>query len=917
MKTWLDANAGSASLSTLRDFYYTAMNNGHFQTAATVAEALYKRADTSDNRSLLVNAYLRSYQYSKALPHLREMRGESSRAEADYVTTLEVVAKKNRQARAELMNYVEAKLARGGMSQSEQRRLVFLLLNNGRKDNARDIIEANAARHGGQWQTMLDQLNGATGGEVADKVRIMAPQERVAYALQPEIGRERMREVAFGLIEDGYEQQALTIFNQLAAASGPGSEDVNDILFLLEKRSPQAALNWMDQRRRNAQSSKERLAWSQLIADKSDPYAFMSLISSDPSLLQQPNLRDRYFFELANHGSQEEYTNAMRPWVQATKDINGLIEYAKVADAKGYRSAAMAAYKRAYALDNTNEKALHDLGINAFLQADYSEATKYLDRYFTSRGKGVSAAGNPYLAAYYKAEMLRRSGEKTEAKRFYQKAFEGARVLSNQSVSSQSIMYSSMFHLGQSEQAIRGFRTLLQSFPKDRTLLADYMTVLIEYKYYDEAQRVANQYDYSPRLRTPERGIRPISSNEEFELHYSVTPVSQQVGTYRPTDETLRLQLLYARIEQENGDRDAALNRLGIMQRYYPGNPELDGYIASIESAGGNYNRALQLLNQASSLTPQNEDIAQLKKNIRKVHGEYVKLDHEWRRIGNSDEQITSLSGKAMIDQTTEFGVILQNNEIDTSQVRRSSDGVIADDEYSKQRGEVYISSYTDAGSRHKFSLLGNSSSLGAGYAYAFNNSLGRTDIIFDLNRPYWDFVEAAVEDAGRDRIGLTHSAQLSDTVSFFGETSLNRYNIQGDANTASSYLLRMSFVKKINDAQPYFGLGYGFDGEYMIDKEYRRDAGNNVYSTFPLTAREIHFVSAIFQHAFTQTLTGDLVAGYAFDRLGDHGPSVEGKLTQELTDSLEAQVRARYGLETNNSDDNASTVGGHLLWRY
>lgn len=913
MQEWLAANPQATTATNLRDLYYTAANHDHYQTAAVVAEHLNTIAQSNEHEAMLVNAYLRTYQYSKALPYLRQNKDGSAQVESDYITALEVLAKRDKESRKELVGYIQDKLANGGLSQSETRRYAYILINNGRKDIARPLVAANAKAHGGEWKKMLAQLDGE-GGTAKDPIRSLSPEERVAKASEAGMSREKRREIAFGLKEDGYQDEALHIFNRLASAAQPGSEDVNDLLYLLEQRNPRDALTWMDARRRNATSEAERMAWSKMIADKSDPYAYMALISSDPSLLTVPTLRDRYFYALAEHGSEAEYTQAMKPWIGATNDVDGLIKYARIAEGQGYRQAAVNAYQRANQLDGNNLDALHDLGVSAFLQANYSEANRYLDRYFAVRNQNPSAGGNPYLAAFYKAELLRRDGQKEEAQKYFAQSFEGARVLREQSVGSQSIMYTSLFHLGRANDAIAGFRTLLASFPKNRTLLADYMTVLIEYKYYDEAQRVANQYDYAPAQQA---NGTPYSYLNGEVVYFEFIPVNQQVASFQQTDETLRLQLLYARIELENGDREAALNRLRIMQQYYPNNPELMGYTASIESAGGNYNRALQLLNKAQSLTPQNEDLAQLKKNIQKVHGQHVKLDHEWRRIGNSDEQISTFSGMASIDATTEIGIVAQNDEVDGSQVRRTRDGAIVDSEHSKQRGQIYLNSYTDAGSRHQFSLFGNSSDVGAGYAYAFNNSIGRTDIIVDWHRPYWDFTQAVIEDANRDRVGFTHMAQLSDTVSFFGETSVNRYNLQDEADAASSYLLRMSFVKRIRDAQPYVGIGYGFDGEYMIDKQYRNTAAGVRYGAFDLTAREIHFLSAIFQHAFTSSLTGDLVAGYAVDRLGDHGPSVEAKLTQELTDEVEIQARARYGLETNNTDDNASTVGGHLLWRY
>ena len=918
MEAWLSANAESATQSTLRNFYYTASNNGHHQTATLIAESMYERAQTEENRDILVNAYLRSYNYGKALPYLREAKNTSSRAEGDYVTALERLARNNSSARKELMEYSKDKLNRGGLSQSEQQRYVYLLLNNGEKQYARNVIETNASRYGGNWSKMLSQLDGESGG-AGDTIRNLPPEERVQYALQEGVERERQREIAFGLIEDGHEPHAIQIFNQLASRQMPGTEDVNDLLFLLEKHNPQDAVTWMDARRRNAPTQEERMEWTNLLAEKSDPYAFMALVSSDPSLLGYTHLRKRYFYSLARHGSREEYSNAMRPWVDATNDPEALVEYAEIGEGQGYTNAALYAYKRAYALDSSNLQVLRRLGTNAFMQADYSNAEKYLDQYFRTLSQSPSATDNPYLAAYYKAQLLRRDRENEAAKQFFQQTIDSGRQLSNPSASDMALMYSSMFHLGRVEEAVQGYRNLLERNPRDRSLLAEYMTVLIEYKYYEEAQRVANKYDYQPTIQ---RSGVPLSSNQAYEHNgsfYRFVKVAATNTDLAPAvvDETLRLQMLYARIELENGDRTAALNRLRIVEKYYPNNPTLLGYIASIESAGGNYNKALQMVEQASALSPMNEDLRALEHSIRKVHGDFLKADYDWRRTGNSDEYISTLSGRATVMPNNEIGFVVQNDDINTSDVRRSYNGTVGDDDYQKNRGQIYFNHYDDEGSRYQASVFGNNYTAGAGFAFAFNNSLGRTDLILDYNRPYWDFVEAAAEDATRDRVGFTHSAQLTDTLSFFGETSLNRYNIQDENDVASSYLLRAGFVQRLRPAQPYIGIGYGFDGEYMIDKDYSRDPSNRIYPTFPLTAREIHFLSAIFQYEFTRSTVGDLITGYAVDRLGQHGPAVEARLTQQITDSLEAQARYRFGIESNNSDNNASTVGGHLMWRY
>ncbi|MFZ4125872.1 MAG: hypothetical protein ACOYJ2_07380, partial [Rickettsiales bacterium] len=61
----------------------------------------------------------------------------------------------------------------------------------------------------------------------------------------------------------------------------------------------------------------------------------------------------------------------------------------------------------------------------------------------------------------------------------------------------------------------------------------------------------------------------------------------------------------------------------------------------------------------------------------------------------------------------------------------------------------------------------------------------------------------------------------------------------------------------------------------------------------------------------------GLVQAGYAYDRLGAGGPVVEGRLTQDITDTVEAGVRARYGVESNNSNNNATNVGAHVQYKF
>jgi len=292
-------------------------------------------------------------------------------------------------------------------------------------------------------------------------------------------------------------------------------------------------------------------------------------------------------------------------------------------------------------------------------------------------------------------------------------------------------------------------------------------------------------------------------------------------------------------------------------------------------------------------------------------------VGYDWKRTGDSDERIGTAEGKVRVTNKVELGGIYQHNNLETSQVRRASDGVIRDDTYDKDRGEIWAAYNFDDGTTLKVAGYANNDTAGGGASVAFNNPIGRTEVLAEYHKPYWDFVEAVAEDATRDRVGLKHNTNLTNTASLSAETSLNRYNIKNEDDVASTVLVRANVVQQIRAEQPYLGVGYGFDGEYVLDKEYRPLANGDKYSPFPMTSREIHFASGVVSHNITETTRADLVAGYAVDRLGDHGPQAEGRITQEITEDVEAQVRARYGLETNDTDQNVSNVGGHLKVKF
>ena len=60
------------------------------------------------------------------------------------------------------------------------------------------------------------------------------------------------------------------------------------------------------------------------------------------------------------------------------------------------------------------------------------------------------------------------------------------------------------------------------------------------------------------------------------------------------------------------------------------------------------------------------------------------------------------------------------------------------------------------------------------------------------------------------------------------------------------------------------------------------------------------------------------LVGGVAYDRLnGGFSPLAEGRVDHDLTDQWQVGARARYALETNNTDNKALDLGADVIYKF
>lgn len=987
LKPWLADAAANVPVAQLQELFYLANDRSHGDISSDIAERLYARDPSPMNRDIMISAYLRSGNEAKALPLLREQVQTAGANDALYLSTLSKLSRKDAAARKELADYAQAALVAGRGDDRQQLNYAYILINSGRKAEVLPYAKNYASERGGEWKKMYAQLTFVPKAGVAKAPVKQTREQLLAMAESKSISNATKRQIAFTLLNDGHKADALTLFKDLAKDKAPDSQEVKDLLYLWGGKLNGEQLAWVQDRAKNA-SGYDKSRWSDMVNNAGDDNGVLAYVSSTPDALYNRDLRKNYFRILASTGSRQNYDAAMRNWVAETTDVPALLDYAATAQNTGFRDAAVNGYQRVLALDPANKKALSQLATLDFAKGKFSAADRNLNQYMEAQKQSPDTETNPAQAHFYKAELLRRQGDNAAANAEYQQVVALTAQAGASANDALSRMYTAQFHLGHHADAKAGFEQLLEQSPDDKGVLADYMSALIEYKYFDDATRVANQYDKnSPYYRKgaalvgrsahtaaverlsdgreikihfnhPLEGKSPLDMGaakqlawvERSEVGYDSVSISAKAGyvvRYVPTaqegfavvaaeqpnyapqveaqrQQDLRLQLLYARIEQESGQTDKARQRLTALKQYYPNDPQLLSYEASFASASGNTGEALALIHQAQTVAPENEDFSLQAQNIRAIGkgANFVKLDHEFRTLGDNQEHISTLSGAVQAANNVELGFNVQNDFLESDNIRRAWDGRIGDYSATRQRGEVYAAANLEGGARAQASLFANNKSLGAGASLAFNNPAGRTELLGEYQRPYWDFVEAVYEHATRDRVGAKHFATLQQGTTLGLEASYNNYNIDDHDSVAQSVLFRLNAVQQIQaqtKTQPYFGVGYGFDGEYLTGKPSRGiDGVGNDYYYLPVRTREVHALTGIYRHDWTPQTHALLVGGVAYDRInGGFSPLAEARVDQDIAENWQVGARARYAQETNNTDNQALNVGADVLYKF
>ncbi len=968
LQSWLDSNAATTP-ADVKSLYFLANDNRQTATALMVAERLYAREQTDEVRAFLASAYVANKQYAKALPLFKAQASRSAKDEENYFFVLVNLSKQDPKYKKELTDYAASRLS-AKTPEKQRMAMIYTLIEAGRADVAMPFIKQYATQSGGQqWVSVYtDYLD--KHGQTAE-----ARDFRVKLAQDPKTNALTKRQIAYTLLNQGYKQDATALFYELASRPDAIKADADQLLYLWGPRLSSEQAQWVADKALSSRGEQYNF-WVERLVTQTGAEDMVAFVSANPDALHDSRIARRYVQSLSSLKRLDSARSTQAREILSSGNEALLREFARTARANSDTRPARQAYEQLASASPQDPEALKGAGFIAFGQADYKAADRYLTSYLNSRGAG-NADSETYLAYFYKGEIARKSGKADQAKSYYQACVDNVLAMPGRTAEMESKALQAMIFSGNIEGGVAGFRELVAKHPENANLRADFASSLIEAKRYDEARQVLRSGNLNPSagfapmhvpagqlqgyrffsggnellisIRDPQlrRALTDPSISRQFEwlgyategddrvlivaqpgVELALAPTADgydifpNASSQATQDESarqakLRTELLLARIEVETGHPGTAVSRLDTLQPYYPGDTQLLGFTANAQNYAGRWKHAMALLDEAHAQAPENQDISKLRRDIWLQHAPNVKLDQEWVKIGDSNQHLTTLSGRADIDAKTDITGFIQNDFIDADNIRRA-DGVIGDYSAVRQRAEVTLRHEMDNGLTPHASLYASNNTLGGGVGLGFLTPAGDSDLFVDYHRPTFDFVEGVFDDAYRDRVGFGHIFKPTLHTTLSGVLAYNQYGVGGDNNTVSSITFAGNAVWQFIDSNPTLAAFYSLDMEYRTDKNLYTDLTGEQYTKLPLDSREVHTIGLLSGYEFDDTLYGNLLAGYAYDRLGGNGPVVEGRITKELfDDKLEAQLRAGYGLRTSNKEGDVARIGGYLMYRF
>lgn len=476
---WLNArNDDVITPPLLKDIYYIANDRGHSGIALPAAKRLYWRTASDDDQFLYANTLVQNNMPVEAMEHLKELKDNGYNVGDLYVSTLYAAARKDKKYRGELLELLETELNLPETPESRKLAIISLMYQNGIADKYMPMVKEYAMKKNNkQWYYLYTGLLRKSG-----KLAELRAFDR-EIAMSPGAPADVKRRYAYDALSGGNRPDAMKLFGELADSAGPKSKDVQQLVYLWGPRPDEENLNWITRRAVNAPAA-DRDEWLKILYNAGGYQQLVTLVEKIPDSKRTPTMRANYIQSLLvlnQHGKiQAELDKAIAEENSPEK----LSELASFGMAQNFRISSETAYRKLEKIEPNNRTMLMNLGFLSFERNEYRQALDYFRRY-------QAAGGDDYRTYYYGGEILWKTepakAREAMSQPYFEKALQEVEKV-EQDKTAKLIKAQSLFRLKRYNEAKTIMAGLVQEYPRETTLKADYLLMLVTSRSYQEGR---------------------------------------------------------------------------------------------------------------------------------------------------------------------------------------------------------------------------------------------------------------------------------------------------------------------------------------------------------------------------------------------------------------------------------------------
>lgn len=645
----------------------------------------------------------------------------------------------------------------------------------------------------------------------------------------PDISGQKKRTLGYLLVDGQLKKRAAGIFFELAKDKSFDNPDMQTLLSLWGEKLDDDQLAYVVKHAEESEKT-EKGKWLQHLVDTHNADEAVDLVDEED--LATDTVLDAYIGAAAQLQDKELLAYAVTRIPRDEERLPRLKGLGKIIADSGMYDQAEELYLRVLEKDSNDADTWKQLGIISYQKGAFTASIRYFRCYF------VLEAGD-YLSHYYYALALTEKEKDREAKPFFCSARHKLELMPSRDHSQDMILAHVYARLNRPVWARGIFRKLLQQSPTDFSLRIDYANFLIENQYFGSAARI----------------LRETTANGPRE---TVTLLQTRARWFRETGNVGLAEKILCRLYAED-----------------PENVDLLASVADVEYVLGSWRRSLSALNIAECRQPGNESLRRAKHDLLADHSPYMAGNYEYRKTGDDQrEHFSRLYGKSYLlsysylSCRAEWDLIHVNDFINMY-------GVLEDANETVPRGFIAIGNDFCSGMNVLGTLFLAEGIFGAGGEASVYDSTGQWTVLGWLNSPCWDFVETTLQHGTKDRVLVGRKQRIRRWLEAELALALNRYNLVGLTNAASSWsavglvVFRPfpdSSVKQWLGRDSNFSLNYGLDKENRTSIVTRIDANGFPFNPVPLTNREDHTFYFYLEKKLCQLAIFQSYGGYVYD---------------------------------------------------